>query len=90
VRFGEISDTHSDAVDEAILLACDAVSLGECFLAFRRITAVLEGSEDDGRVVLLNVRNCSWTDTASHARTLESSAAPLRGSEVSQCARKLS
>jgi hypothetical protein len=82
LRFGETSDSHNGAVDEEIVLARDVVSLNECFLIFRRITAVLEGSEDDGIVVLWNIRNCSWNDTASHAGTLESSAAPLRGLEV--------
>jgi hypothetical protein len=63
-------------------MACDAVSFGECFLTFRRITAVLEGSEDDGTAVFSNIGNCSWNYTASHTGTLESSAAPLRGLEV--------
>jgi hypothetical protein len=65
------------------------MSLGECFLTFRGITAVQEGSEGDGIVILRNFKDYSRNDTASHARTLESSAAPLRGFEVSEFGRKL-
>ena len=89
LRFGENSDTHSGAVDDAVLQACDVVSLGECFLTLRGITAVQEGSEDDGIVILWNIRDYSTNDTASHSGTLEYSVASLRGFEVSQIWRKL-
>ena len=58
--------------EDSIVPACDAVSLGVCFL---KVCGILNGKE--GTTILADTWYYSCSDTASHHRRTEPPAPPL-------------
>jgi hypothetical protein len=75
--FNSTSSTLSDAADDSNVPACDAVSFQEQFLMFQMTTVPLSSEPTRTAVFFRNIIKHSFKDTASYARRITSSTAPL-------------